>query len=175
MLFPEWKRAAFIIAALSLSVPVILAADKRDDDGDTDYRRGRRVRIGGIMVGASYFHGPAWYPRYPYYGWGYPYWGLYDPFWYSPWVHPGLYSGFAQGPNMGQVKVKSASKEASVYLDGAYAGTLEKLKSMWLEPGAYNLEVRDYGGRSFKKRIYVLTGKTLELRADLQRKGDAQP
>jgi hypothetical protein len=168
----RFAGVALIAAGLCVTAPALLAADNNDKDADTDYKSGRRVRIGGIMVGASYVSGPGWYPYYPYYGrWG-PYWGLYDPFWYSPWIHPGLYTGFAQGPSMGQVKLKSPTKEASVYVDGAYAGTLEKLRSMWLEPGAYNLEVRDYDGRSYKKRIYVLTGKTLELRPDLERKAE---
>jgi hypothetical protein len=37
---------------------------------------------------------------------------------------------------------------------------------MWLDSGAYNLEVKS-DGRSFAKRIYVLTGKTLKIDAEL--------
>jgi hypothetical protein len=110
---------------------------------------------------------------YPYYGYGgfYPGWGryyMYDPFWYSPWIHPGLYTGFAYQPNMGEVKLKSPVRDAAVYIDGAYAGPAEKLKSLWLEPGVYKIELRDTAGQRFERRVYVLTGKTLDLRAKLE-------
>lgn len=156
-------KSALLVA---LSAAVMLA--------DDDDRPRRRVRLGGIMVGASYTSGRAWGP-----GWGYPgyypgWWGynpafgsLYSPFWYSPWIHPGLLSGFGQGPNMGEVRL-TGSKTASVYVDGAYAGPANKLKSMWLEPGVYNLELRDAGGSGFERKIYVLSGKTLDLRAPEQ-------
>lgn len=134
-----------------------------------DDKPGRRIRLGGVSVGGSYTHGPAWYP---YYGGGYypgwSRWSMYDPIYYSPYIHPGLYHGFAYGPSMGEVKLAASDKEASVYLDGAYAGPAHKLKTLWLEPGAYNLEVRDTAGQSFERRIYVLTGKTLQIQANLQ-------
>jgi hypothetical protein len=69
---------------------------------------------------------------------------------------------------MGEVKIASAPKEAMVYLDGAYAGAAGKLKSMWLEPGVYNLEIRDDAGASWSQKIYVLSGKTLPLKPALQ-------
>ena len=64
---------------------------------------------------------------------------------------------------MGEVKLGSSSKTAAVYLDGAYAGTVGKLKNLWLQPGVYNIEVRDDAGAVWQKKIYVLSGKTLEL------------
>ena len=131
-----------------------------------------RVRLGGIYVGAGYsrFSGYPGYGYYPY-GYGYPgrFWGYpgyaWDPFFYGgPWIHPGYYNGFAYGPNLGEVKLETSDKTATVYVDGAFAGYSGKLKNMWLEPGAYNLEVRS-GGGDFQKRVYVLTGKTLTLDA----------
>jgi hypothetical protein len=64
---------------------------------------------------------------------------------------------------MGEVKLQSSSKDAEVYLDNAYAGTASKLKSFWLSPGVYQLEVRAKGQTPQQKRIYVLTGKTLKV------------
>jgi hypothetical protein len=147
------------LLVFALLLPAVLAADD-------DSKPRRRVRLGGIAVGANYTSGPGWYP-YSYYG---PYWrpwGLYDPYWYSPFISPGLYTGFTYGPNMGEIKLTASDKEASVYLDGAYAGTANKLKSIWLEPGAYNLEVRDTGGHSYTRRVYILSGKTLRINANL--------
>jgi hypothetical protein len=150
---------SFLLAGI-LTVPTAWASD---DDSRT------RVRLGGVVAGFNYSSGPGWYGP-----WGYgpgfyrPYWGMYDPFWTSSYLHPGLYRGFASGPNMGQIKL-DAPKEASVYLDGAFAGTVQKLKSIWLEPGIYELQVANPGGGEFKKKVYVLSGKTLNIRAELKR------
>ena len=94
--------------------------------------------------------------------------GYYNPFWYGPFIHPGFYNGFAQQPDMGQLRLEAPAKGASVYVDGAYAGPAEKLKRFWLSPGVYNLEVRDNRQQSFQQRVYVLSGKTLAIRAELQ-------
>ena len=145
------------------------------DDGDSASRR--RVRLGGVMVGANYATGPAWYPYYGGFGGPYRYggWGLFDPYWSSPFIHPALYSGFAQSMHTGGVKLVTADKDASVYIDGAYAGPVRKLKTIWLEPGAYQLELRSTGGASYERKVYVLTGKTVELRADGRGKEEVRP
>lgn len=126
-----------------------------------------RVRLGGVTVGAGYNSGPAWFGPSP---WGYgpgfyrPWWGMYDPFWTSSFIHPALYGGFYNGPNMGQIRLE-APKDASVYLDGAFAGVAEKLKTIPLEPGIYELEVKGASGGEFRKKVYILSGKTLNIRA----------
>lgn len=138
---------------------------------DSEPARKTRVRLGNIIVGAGYsrYSGPGWhyYPGYwsPYY-WGAwsPYWWPYYYDWYAPGFHPGYWNGFSRGPNLGEVRLR-AQPAAGVYIDGAYAGVAKDLKSMWLEPGAYDLEVRDDGAARFKKRIYVLSGKSLRLDA----------
>ena len=68
---------------------------------------------------------------------------------------------------MGEIKLK-APKDASVYLDGGFAGSAEKLKSMWLEPGIYQLQVSSPDGSEYRKKVYVLSGKTLDIRAELR-------
>lgn len=140
-------RLNVILAVTALAIPLFA----RDDDKP-------RIRLAGIGVGMGYNS-----------GWGYgpgfyrPWWGLYDPFWSSGWVHSGLYRGFAQGPNMGQIKLQ-ADKDATVFLDGAFAGTASKLKSIWLEPGIYELQVVNPDGDEYKRKVYVLSGKTLNIR-----------
>jgi hypothetical protein len=161
-------RSLALITATAFLFPALAA--------ETDDKPRRRVRLGGIMIGAGYSHwsGPPAFPFYPRWGyypglWAPGYWGLYSP-WYDPfymtWLHPGFYNGFARQLNFGEVKLKATQKDADVFLDSAYAGTSAKLRTMWLQPGAYNLELRS-GDRVFKKRIYVLSGKTLELRPEL--------
>src|SRR5512138_2848734 len=119
----------------------------------------QRVRLGGVSVGMGYSR---WCCAYPWLS--YPAW---DPFFY----HPGYYWGFAAGPNLGEVRLRADRKDAEVFLDGAYAGTAAERKSMWIEPGAYNLEVRAAGKITYTKRIYVLSWKSLLLMAKLE----AQP
>lgn len=127
---------------------------------------GRRVRLGGVSVTGSYWGGSGWYPGYgrPFYR---PAWGLYDPFWYSPFIHPAMY-GYAHQAHMGQVKLDSVAADASIYVDGAYAGSVDKRRRFSLEPGSYDLEVRDTRDGVFKRRIYVLSGKTLDIRPELR-------
>jgi len=139
----------------------------------TAQAEGRRVRLAGVSVSGGYWSGPAWGPGYygwgpGLYGWGPGYmWGpaWYNLMWYSGWAHPGYWTGFAQGPGMGEVKL-SADRDAMVYVDGAYAGSAGKLKSIWLEPGKYDVEIRDDGGRTWSRKIYVLSGKTLALKGE---------
>ena len=78
---------------------------------------------------------------------------------FSPW----MYSGFGWAANRGEVKLNTAGKNAEVYIDGGYAGVAGQLKSMWLDPGVYNIEVKDGGAIAFAKKVYVLSGKTLRL------------
>ena len=168
------SRLRFAVPIAILFAGCMLAADGPDEKDPAD--KGSRlphVRVGGIMIGAGYSHfsGPFGHPYYAYRPWGpwgayrWPYY--YDPFFYGPSLYPGYFTGFAYGPSMGEIKFKSDYKDAWVYLDGALAGRAEKLKSIWLEPGAYNLEVRA-GDRRFGQKVYVLSGKTLRLTADLQ-------
>jgi hypothetical protein len=120
--------------------------------------RRTRIRHGGLTVGGGYIHHSG---GYPYYGSLYS-WGYYDPF-FPAFYHPGYFGGFVRGTGMGQLKLNVADKLAEVYLNDGYAGTAGDLKSMWLEPGAYNLELRDPEGQSFQRRIYVLSGKTVRV------------
>jgi hypothetical protein len=130
-----------------------------------------RVKLGGVSLGGFYRH----YSGFDYYPYYYPYssafWGVAP---YSVWpypdfspalYHPGYYSGFSRSEGMGEVKLLTSEKTAEVFLDGAYAGVAEDLKSIWLEPGAYNLEVKGHLGEPFKMRIYVLSGKTVKINA----------
>jgi len=116
----------------------------------------RRVRFGGIMINAGYASG----------GYGYGPYSYFDPFLWTPFYYPGYYRGFAYGPGMGDVKIRFGEKTSMVFLDGALAGRLDQLKDMWLEPGAYNLEIRD-GKRRLTQKIYVLSGKTFRVTAEM--------
>ena len=123
-----------------------------------------RVRLEGVFIGSGYSRYSG-YPSFAYYS---GFWGrrpdFFDPFLWP--FAPGFATGFVYQPNMGEVKIQTNNKTASVYLDGAFAGHAGHLRSMWLDPGVYNFEVRD-GNRRYAQRIYVLTGKTLKLTPEL--------
>jgi hypothetical protein len=96
-------------------------------------------------VAYGYGWGPAWYPAYPAY---YPRTGVY-----------------AVVPRGGDVKIQTHLKDASVYVDGGFAGVTGKLKDFKLQPGNHDIEVRDVAGRTmFHDRVHVLEGKTVDIR-----------
>jgi PEGA domain len=116
----------------------------------------------GVFIGPSF--GWGWYA--PYWGPG-PYWGP-APYGYG-------YYGYA--PATGEVKFDTDVKDAEVYINGAYAGTVGQLKTMHLRPGDYDIEVRAPGRTQFDEKVYVAAGKTLHLNPDLrvQAQPQAQP
>jgi hypothetical protein len=117
------------------------------------------VRLGTISVGAGYGYSSG--PFLP---------GYYSPFFYDPlYAYPFGYSFFPSPvylvpqPDKGQVSLQGSYDGSEIYIDNAYAGTAATLKKFWLAPGVYDLEVRPKDQTPKKKRIYVLTGKTLKV------------
>ena len=106
-----------------------------------------RGRI-GVFVGSG-FAPMGWY--------GYGYGPYYRPY--------GAYYGV---PNVGQVKLDTHVKDAQVFVDGAYAGTAGKLKTMWMRPGTYTIEMRAPGLPQFAEKIYVVAGKTVHVEPGFQ-------
>jgi hypothetical protein len=123
------------------------------------------IAAGMMILPAAAFGRPVRIFVAPAYGWGgySPYWGAY-PYGYG-------YYGYA--PATGAVKFDTHVKDAEVYIDGAYAGTVGKLKSVNLRPGSYDIELRALGRTQFDKKVYVAAGKTLHLNPDLRI--EAQP
>jgi hypothetical protein len=149
---------------------------KQQDENAVVSKPDHRFKLnwGGITVGAGYsrFSGPALLPLYYPYGWGYrywSYWGAYSPLWWDPWWYPyGSYPGYGPADGRGEVKLQVEPKRAEVLIDGAYAGTVASLKSsLWLDPGAYDLCVKAADHSDYCRRIYVLSGKKLEVHASL--------
>ena len=68
---------------------------------------------------------------------------------------------------MGELRLRSNLENADVFLDDGFAGKAKELKTIWLEPGAYNLRVEAENHAPFALRIYVLGGKTLKIDAKL--------
>jgi len=136
--------------------------------------RPARVRLGGFVFGAGYsrFGGLPYYSHFPY-NYYYRPWSqdAFFPYYYGAfplaWYHPGWYTGFAYREGLGEVKLRSNLENADVFLDDGFAGKAKELKTIWLEPGAYNLSVEAENHTPFAIRIYVLGGKTLKIDAKL--------
>jgi hypothetical protein len=93
--------------------------------------------------------------------------GFYGPAYYG-WYGPGYYAPYAvvPAPYEGKVKIETKMKDAGVYVDGGYAGTVGQLKTFPLRPGTHNIELRDPSGQTiFQEKIDVLAGKTTKLAA----------
>jgi hypothetical protein len=138
-------------------------------DQSSEQKHPIHLKLGSVAAGAGYSHwsGSPYYPYYGYEPYGfYPYFGAYSPWLGSPFWSP--YSPFTYpGADKGEVRLTAEPKTAQVFLDGAYAGTADRLKSMWLEPGAYDLSVSTPNREPFHQRIYVLSGKSLKITARL--------
>ena len=93
-------------------------------------------------------------------------WG-YAPY-YGPYGFSGPYGPYVY-PRAGEVKLDTKVKDAEVFINGAYAGTTGKLKSMWLRPNTYDLEIR-HKPCTVEERIYVVAAKTLHVHADALRR-----
>jgi PEGA domain-containing protein len=129
--------------------------------GASAQRHGRVIFGGGF--GGPGFYGGGFYGPYSYYG---PYYGP-----YYGWGYGGGYGygSYGRSSDMGKVKIKTDLKDASVYVDGGYAGQTNKLKDFPLKTGSHDIELRDHNGNVFHhERIQVLAGRTIEIRPDFQ-------
>jgi hypothetical protein len=93
---------------------------------------------GGPVVGAG-FYGPYWGPAY----WG-PAYGY---------------------PALGEVKIDTKTRDAQVFINGAFAGTTKDARTLHLRPGTYNVEVRQAGEPILNQQVFVAAGRTVHLHA----------
>ena len=110
-------------------------------------RRAVVVGPAPVIVRPGWAWGPGW-------GWGYGpgYWG---PAYYGP----GRFS------HVGTVKIDTHRKDASVYVDGGYAGPVDKLKKFDLPQGNHDIELRDQDNRSlYSERLHIIPGKTIKVK-----------
>jgi hypothetical protein len=103
------------------------------------------------------------------FGFGGPQWGggWYDGGYWGP---PSYYYSVPQ-PRRGELKIDTHTRNAQVYIDKAYAGTVKDKDHFALRPGTYQLEIRASNGVTFNTRIYVTRGQTLIVRPDFAHMG----
>ncbi len=187
-----------ILAIATLSLCILAAAapsQAQHRGGSSGGSAGRAVpratapavvapRVGGAVVGG---YRPYYYPRYSFgfgFGYGYPY---YSPYYYpygyygSVYGYPGYVPyGYGYGGNYvvaggggerayGSVRITDAPKDAPVYADGYYAGTVDDFDGAFqhlnLEAGTHHIEIREQGQTPLAIDVNVRPGETITFHA----------
>jgi hypothetical protein len=98
--------------------------------------------VGGAVFIGPGFYGPGWYGL-----------GWYEPYGYIP------------ANAAGKVKIDTKAKDAEVYVDGGFAGTVKQLGTFPLKAGAHDVELRHPNGESFyQQHVEVIAGKTIHVK-----------
>lgn len=71
---------------------------------------------------------------------------------------------FWPGGPTGKVKFETPLKDAVVYVDGGYAGTVDQARTLKLRPGEHDIEIRGRDGYTFyEDSVDVVAGKTIKI------------
>ncbi len=148
---------------------------------------GRAVPRGSVRGGTPYRYRA---PAYVYGGYGYPWWGYggigfglyggyYGPYgWYDPWwyggAYPSAYPGYYPGRyREGEVRLEVKPRQASVYVDGYYAGIVDDFDGLFqrlhLESGGHHIEIRLDGYQTLTVDLHVQPGRTVTYRGQLKK------
>jgi hypothetical protein len=101
---------------------------------------------------------------------------FYDPFfgpypWWSPAAYP--YPYYPAYDDRASLRLLVKPKEASVYVDGYYAGTVDDFDGIFqrlpLPPGAHDIVLHLEGYRTVHQSLYLAPGSTYKLRDTMQR------
>ena len=86
---------------------------------------------------------------------------FFDPFFAYPYPYPYPYVQ----SNYGEVKLDTHQKNASVYIDGGYAGTTPKNKQFALRPGNHQIELRNSDGQTlYQEQVAITVGHTTKVK-----------
>lgn len=110
-----------------------------------------------------------------FYPWGYGglglgayYNGFYDPWWYGD----GYAAGYGYG-YQGALKLKMRPREASVYVDGYFAGRVDDFdgvfQSLKIEPGPHRIEVQQDGYEPLMFEVRIQPDRTITYKGELKK------
>ncbi len=121
---------------------------------------------GGYGLGYMGFYDPFWWG----YGYGYPY-GGYDPYGGYGYGYGG--GEYADRYQTGGVRLKVKPKDAEVYADGYYMGTVDQFNGVFqhldLEAGPHRVELRLKGYEPLVFEVRIQPGKTITYQGELQK------
>ena len=183
-------RKLFVIAAFSLCTLALAAPSQAQHRNGSGVRGGGGVvRGGGSVVVAPRAvtpgYRPYYYPRYSF--------GFYSGYpWYSPYYYPyGYYGSYGydypygygspygygyggyvnrnEARGYGGVQIKDAPKDAQVFADGYYAGTVDDFDGAFqhldLEAGPHRIEIRPQGQQPISFEVNVRPGENVTYHA----------
>jgi hypothetical protein len=135
---------------------------------------------GRIVVGAGYFYPPYYYR--PFYGAAFysPFWGFYGgfPYWYGPYPY---YAYPYRYDTASSVRVQVKPREAQVYVDGYFVGTVDDFdgwsQRLRLAPGEHEVQIYLDGYRPITEKNLFRPDTGYKIEHEMQRlaPGDAQP
>jgi translation initiation factor IF-2 len=150
-----------------------------------------RPRSGGGWApsyGRRYFGGPQGFGYYAYdpwswYGWGWPAYGAYGAWsgygygapYGAGWggYYGGGYGAYGgpYGWSIGGVRLRVDQRDAEVYVDGYYAGTVDDFDGIWqqlrLDDGGYRVEIKKPGFETLVFDVRVTPGRTITYRGHM--------
>ena len=139
------------------------------------YNYGPRFGLGLYYGYPGYYDlGHSWY-GYPYYTYGYgsSYYGYgygspYNGYGYG---YPGSVTA-APGQVYGRVRIQNAPRDAQVYVDGGYVGTVDNFDGaragLTLEVGVHGIEIRATGFEPVEFDVNLQAGQTITYRARMR-------
>jgi hypothetical protein len=86
----------------------------------------------------------------------------FGPYWGGPGYWGGAYPAYTYALS-GDIKIDTKVKDAEVFVNGAFAGTVKDARTLHLRPGSYAIEVRHAGQEALNEKVFVTAGKTLHL------------
>ena len=95
--------------------------------------------------------------------------GLYDPWWYGDAPYSGSGDGYAYE---GSLKLKVTPRDASVYVDGYFAGRVDDFdglfQSLRIESGPHRVEVREDGFEPLTFEVRIQPDRTVTYTGELR-------
>jgi PEGA domain-containing protein len=110
-----------------------------------------------VVVGGYYGYPGYWYS--PWYG---------SPYQWGPYPYPAGYYGWIDA----SVRLEVTPRDAAVYVDGYYAGTVDDFDGTFqrlrVQPGAHDLEIYKDGFRPLRQKAYLSADNTFRIKQALQ-------
>jgi hypothetical protein len=131
----------------------------------------------GVSTYPAYYHWSPYYWNYGFYGYWpyyyrpYPYYYRYHrPFGYGYYGYP--YYGSSRYFNTGELRIEVEPKEARVYVDGDYVGTVDDYDGWWqrlrLPAGKHRIVIRAPGHAPYAETVRVLPGEDHNIKFEMQ-------
>jgi len=175
-------RAPYFLVAAAV-VSAVFLASPADSDSQVRVARPRPVVASRPVVVSrpTVFIGGYYYPTF------YRASFLYDP-WYQGYYGYGYRSAYYQYPiygpgryydQSGSVRLQVSPREAEVFVDGYYAGTVDEFDGVFqrlnIAPGEHEIELYLSGHRSFSQRFYLQPGKSFNIRHTMEPQAAGEP